>query len=220
MKIFVVVPTFNEEKNIQDVLDNLKKNNYNNIIIIDDASQDETVKLARIAGVKILEHKINRGQGAALQTGTDYAVKNNADIIVHFDGDGQFLAEEIKFLVEPIMYEKIDIILGSRFLKKNKNIPKLKKYIIYPVSKIINTFFTGIKLTDVHCGFRALSKKAAEKININQDGMSHNTEIISQIKKFKLKYREVPVTVIYKEFGQGIKGGLNILKELFFGKFL
>ena len=110
--------------------------------------------------------------------------------------------------------------MGSRFLKKNKNIPKLKKYIIYPVSKIINTFFTGIKLTDVHCGFRALSKKAAEKININQDGMSHNTEIISQIKKFKLKYREVPVTVIYKEFGQGIKGGLNILKELFFGKFL
>jgi len=219
MKIFVVVPTFNEEKNIQNVLSDLKKFDYD-IIVVDDGSQDKTLKLAQIAGVKVLEHKINRGQGAALQTGTDYAVKNNADVIVHFDGDGQFLAEEIKFLVEPIMYEKIDIILGSRFLKKNKNIPKFKKYIIYPVSKIINTFFTGIKLTDVHCGFRALSKKAAEKININQDGMSHNTEIISQIKKFKLKYREVPVTVIYKEFGQGIKGGLNILKELFFGKFL
>ena len=219
MKIFVVVPTFNEEKNIQNVLSDLKKFDYD-IIVVDDGSQDKTLKLAQIAGVKVLEHKINRGQGAALQTGTDYAVKNNADVIVHFDGDGQFLAEEIKFLVEPIMYEKIDIILGSRFLKKNKNIPKFKKYIIYPVSKIINTFFTGIKLTDVHCGFRALSKKAAEKININQDGMSHNTEIISQIKKFKLKYREVPVSVIYKEFGQGIKGGLNILKELFFGKFL
>ncbi|MFH1457102.1 MAG: glycosyltransferase family 2 protein, partial [Patescibacteria group bacterium] len=84
----------------------------------------------------------------------------------------------------------------------------------------INNIFTKIKLTDVHCGFRALSRRAAEKIKIMQDGMSHGTEIISQIKKNKLKYREVPVSVIYKNFGQGVGGGFRILKELIIGKII
>ncbi|MFH1456772.1 MAG: glycosyltransferase family 2 protein, partial [Patescibacteria group bacterium] len=181
-KIFIIIPTFNEAKNIQSVLGDLKQYNYETVVV-DDGSKDNTVQLAKEKGVKVLQHKINRGQGAALQTGNDYALAQDADIIVHFDGDGQFLAEEIKHLVEPIMYENIDVVLGSRFLRRNKSMPKLKKYLIHPVARIINNIFTKIKLTDVHCGFRALSRRAAEKIKIMQDGMSHGTEIISQIKK-------------------------------------
>ncbi len=219
MNIYIIIPVFNEENNIQTTLGDLKQYGYT-IIVVDDGSKDKTVEIVESMNVKVLKHKVNRGQGAALQTGTTYAVQKGADIIVHFDGDGQFLAQEIKDLIEPIKFENLDITLGSRFLKENKGMPWLKKYIIHPVSRVINTIFTRIKLTDVHCGFRALSKQAAEKIYITQDGMSHGTEIISQIKKYGLKYREVPVTVIYKEFGQGIKGGFNILKELLLGKFV
>ncbi|MFH1376849.1 MAG: glycosyltransferase family 2 protein [Candidatus Woesearchaeota archaeon] len=219
MKTFVVIPVFNEEKNIQTTLENLKDYDYS-IVVVDDGSKDNTVQLAKEKNVKVLKHKVNRGQGATLQTGTTYAVQQGADVVVHFDGDGQFLAQEIKDLIEPIKFEDMDVVLGSRFLRENKGMPWLKKYVIHPVSRVINRIFTGVKLTDVHCGFRALSKQAADKINISQDGMSHGTEIISQIKKYGLKFREVPVTVIYKEFGQGIKGGFKIIKELLLGKMI
>ena len=219
MNTYIVIPVFNEEKNIQTTLEDLKQYDYT-IVIVDDGSKDNTVKIVEGMSIKVLKHKVNRGQGAALQTGTTYAVEQGADIIVHFDGDGQFLAKEIKDLIEPIKFEDLDITLGSRFLGANKGMPWLKKYLIHPISRIINTILTGIKLTDVHCGFRALSKQAAQQICITQDGMSHGTEIISQIKRYRLKYREVPITVIYKEFGQGIKGGFNILKELLLGKFV
>ena len=219
MNVYIIIPVFNEEKNIQTTLEDLKQYNYT-IVVVDDGSKDNTAGIVEMMGVKLLKHKVNRGQGAALQTGGGYALSQGADIVVHFDGDGQFLSKEIKDLVEPIEFEDIDIALGSRFLKENKGMPWLKRYFIHPISRVINAIFTGIKLTDVHCGFRALSITAAKKIYITQDGMSHGTEIISQIKKNKLKFREIPITVIYKEFGQGIKGGFKIIKELLLGKMI
>jgi len=258
-QIYIVIPAYNEEKNISQVLESLLKFDYH-LVVVDDGSFDKTYEKAKktfaCAGlltanlssvlnkepnkqsrdVKILRHKINRGQGAALQTGTDYAIKNKADIIVHFDGDGQFLPSEIQQVVEPILSKKADIVLGSRFLTNKKNnkasiccqtkirtnnkMPFLKRYAILPVAKIVNWLLTGIKLTDAHCGFRAMNKLAAGKIRINQDRMSHNTEIVAQIKKHGLKYEEVPVTVIYNEFGQGIGGGFKILKDWFFSKLI
>jgi len=216
--IFIVVPAYNEEKRLASVIKDLQKYHYS-IIVIDDASSDKTWSILSNFDIFKLRHKINRGQGATLQTGTHFALKSGAEIIVHFDGDGQFLTSEIEKSIEPILNSNFDIVLGSRFLKENK-IPFLKRYFILPVSKIINYFLTGLKLTDAHCGFRAMSRQAAQKINITQDGMSHNTEIVAQIKKLKLKYKEVPITVIYHEFGQPISGGFKILKELFLGKLI
>jgi len=215
--IFIIIPAFNEEKHIAQVIENLLEYNYK-IIVIDDCSTDNTFEIAKRFPITVLRHIINRGQGAALQTGTDFAIKNNAEIIVHFDADGQYLVNEIQQTLIPLLNNEVDIILGSRFLQKNKNRPFAKRKIIHPVSRIINKLITGIKLTDAHCGYRVLSNKAAQKIKILQDGMSHNTEITSQIKKNNLKFKEVPVTVIYNEFGQGIGAGFKILKELFLMK--
>lgn len=226
--IFIIIPAYNEAQNISATLDDLLKYNYQ-IVVVDDGSVDNTFDLAKKFSVNVLRHKINRGQGAALATGTFYALNQGAEIIVHFDADGQFLAEEIGVLIEPLIKNKTDVVLGSRFLKKDNQrllaakpnkIPWLKRKIILPIARLINYFFTGLKLSDVHCGLRAMNRLATEKIQVNQDGMAHNTEIVAQIKKHNLRYQEIPVTVIYKKFGQGIGGGIKIIKELIISKII
>jgi len=188
------------------------------LVIVDDHSSDDTFVLAKNTGTPTLHHIINRGQGAALQTGNDYALLHGADIIVHFDADGQFLAEEIKDVVKPILDNQADIVFGSRFLGKKSNLPRFKKNIIMPLAKLINRIFFGINLTDPQNGFRAMSAKVAREIRIENDQMAHCNEIL--IKAFKNKYRiqEVPITVIYHEFGQKFSGGFRIIKDLIYKK--
>jgi polyprenyl-phospho-N-acetylgalactosaminyl synthase len=219
-KIFIVVAAWNEQKRIKQVLKNLLDFGYF-VIVINDGSTDQTEEeILKIKNEKLfyLKHQLNRGQGASLQTGNVFAQSKNADIVVHFDGDGQFLPEEIMPSIQPIIQEGFNFVIGSRFLQKNNGMPFLKKKIIHPVSRIINFFLTGVLLSDAHCGFRAFDRLSLKEIKIIQDGMSHNSEIIAKVKKSKLKFKEVPITVIYHEFGQGIGGGFKILKELFLSK--
>jgi glycosyltransferase involved in cell wall biosynthesis len=216
-KIFIIVPAYNEEEKIAEVLSNLT-NNYENIVVIDDASQDKTTDIIKKFPVTLLEHKINRGQGAALETGNQYAFDNGADIIVHFDADGQFLVNEIEDLIKPIIHEGYDIVLGSRFLEKKSKMPWFKKHVIHFIARIINRIFFGIKMTDPQSGFRAMSVDAARKIEIEQDEMAHCSEILHKAFKYKLKIKEIPMTVIYHRFGNNFSGGLKILKDLIFKK--
>ncbi len=218
-QIYVVIAAYNEELHIGAVLESLLKINKYNIIVVNDGSQDNTAQIVSHYPVILLSHKINRGQGAALATGTQYALSQSADIIVHFDADGQFLASEIEKVIAPIINNKVEVVFGSKFLQAN-SVPLLKKILLIKPAIIFNNLFTGIKLTDVHNGFRALSSEAAKKINIRQDAMAHASEIVAQVKECKLSYQEVPVTVIYKEFGQGLSGGLKILKDLFIKKII
>lgn len=199
MKTFIVIPAYNEEKRIGKVIDDLKKNNYKNIIVIDDGSEDNTFNVAMKKKVTVLQHIINRGQGAALKTGIDYAIKKNADIIINFDADGQFLVSEISKLSTDVISGKADITLGSRFLGSAVNIPLLKK-IVLKIGILVVFFLYGIKITDSQCGFRVMSKKAAQKIEITSDRMEHAGEIFHQIMKKKLKYKEIPVTIIYDNY--------------------
>ena len=216
MKVFVVIPSYNEARHIGAVLQSLKKYDYK-IVVVDDGSRDQTAQISCDLGVTVISHEINRGQGAALYTGTQYALRQGADVIVHFDSDGQFLAEEISKVIAPIIEGKADIVFGSKFLQSNK-IPWQKKYLIIKPAIWLNNFLTGLKLSDVHNGFRAMNRYAAEKIEIKQDAMAHASEIVVQTKKWKLRYQEVPVTIIYHEFGQGFGGGLKILIDLFIRK--
>lgn len=218
-KIFIIIPVWNEEKNISSVLYSLTKN-YENIIIIDDGSNDKTIEIAKQFPVTILNHIINRGQGASLQTGNEYAIKNNADIIVHFDGDGQFLVEEINDLINPIKNEGYDIVFGSRFLEKESKIPWLKKNVLLKVGKIVNKTLFKIKTTDPQSGFRAMTKETAKKIKIEHDQMAHCSEILHKSFKNKLKIKEIPMTVIYNKFGQSFSGGAIIIKDLIIKKIL
>lgn len=213
-----IVPAYNEEKRIAGVIKKLLTI-VEQVVVIDDCSQDKTFFIAKEAGATVLSHKINLGQGASLETGHEYARKIDADCLIHFDGDGQFCVEDILPALDFFKKNNLDILLGSRFLDARTKIPFFKKYFIFPISRIINRFFTGLKLTDVHNGFRILNKTALEKISLKQNRMAHATELIAQIKKHKLNYSEFPVKVIYHEYGQGFSGGLKIIKDLFFGKF-
>jgi len=220
-KIFCIIPAYNEEKNLGKVVADVKKH-CTEVVVIDDCSNDRTTDIAKQAGATVLRHPINRGQGAALQTGNEYALKNQADILVHFDADGQFLAEDIPTGISPILNNEADVVLGSRFLGKDSNMPWSKKYIIMPIARLVNRILFGSNLSDPQNGFRILSRQAAKMIKINNDGSAHCNEILHKIFRYKLRVKEIPITVIYNEFGQSLfggkgrgKGGLRILKDLF-----
>jgi glycosyltransferase involved in cell wall biosynthesis len=232
MKIFCVIPAYNEEKNIKKVLKSVVKY-VDEAVVVDDCSQDNTSREVRKAqvdhkrskdilqkNITLIRHPVNRGQGAALQTGNSYSLAKGADIIVHFDADGQFLAEEIPDLMKPVMEERADACFGSRFLSKKSNLPFFKKNLILPMGKIVNRLFFKIKTTDPQNGFRALSRQAALKIEIEQDKMAHCSEILHKAHKEKLQIKEVPITVIYHEYGQNFNGGIRIIKDIIIKKLI
>lgn len=218
MKIFCVIPAFNEAKNIAEAVSSVKLI-IDNILVVDDGSSDDTAKLAKSAGAIVLKHLVNRGQGAALQTGNEFCQQENADIIIHFDADNQFLAKEIIDIIEPIKKNQADIVFGSRFLGKKSNMPFFKKNIIMPLAKLINHLLK-IKTTDPQNGFRAFNKKTAELIKIENDGMAHCSEILYKAHKLNLKIKEVPITVIYHHFGNNFSGGIRIIKDLILRKII
>ena len=217
--VWIIIPAYNEANNISRVLESLLKQTKN-IVVIDDCSQDQTIALVKKYPVYLVKHQINRGQGAALQTGHDFALKKGAEIVVHFDADGQMQVKDIPKIIEPIIKEQVDVVFGSRFLGAKSKIPWTKKYLILKPAIIFNWLMTGIKLSDVHNGFRALSAKALKKIRLQQDRMAHATEILELIRQADLKYTEVPVEIIYNQYGQGMVGGLKIIRDLILAKIL
>ncbi|HKK54610.1 MAG TPA: glycosyltransferase family 2 protein [Patescibacteria group bacterium] len=217
MKILCVIPAYNEEKNISKTVESAKKY-INDILVINDGSKDKTKELAKEAGAKVLSHIINRGQGAGLETGNEYARRHNYDIVVHFDADGQFLAEEIPDILKPIIEDGYPMSFGSRFLNKKTKMPWFKKHIIMRLAKAMNYIFLGIKTTDPQSGFRAMDKEALKKIKIENDGMAHCSEILAKTHKYGLIFKEVPITVIYNEFGQSLGSGFKTVKDLLINK--
>ncbi len=213
MKKICVIPAYNEAQNINEVINRVRPF-VDEIVVVDDYSKDATATLARQAGATVLRHPINRGQGAALQTGNDYALLAGADIIIHFDADNQFQAEEIPELVKPIEDGQAEAVLGSRFMDKESNLPALKRNLIMPLARLINRLFFNIRLTDPQSGFRVLTRQAAEKIRIKNDGMAHCSEILHQLFSKNIKVVEVPITVVYHEFGQKFSGGVRIIKDM------
>jgi glycosyltransferase involved in cell wall biosynthesis len=226
VKIFCIIPAFNEEENIAEVIKGVKPL-VDRVVVIDDGSTDRTYDLATGAGATVSRHLINRGQGAALETGNEYALAHGADIIVHFDADGQFIPGEIPRLLGPIKRGECDVVLGSRFLSGTPRMPWPKKRIIFPLARVVNKLFFGVDFSDPQSGFRAWRSEALKKIKIENDGSAHCSEILYKIFKTNLKVKEVPITVIYREFGQNFfsgkgrkTGGLRILADLFMGKLL
>jgi len=236
-KTFCIIPAYNEEKTIVEVINQVRPL-VDQVVVVDDGSTDRTFELAKAqvkaAGsdsnnlseprpIAVLRHIINRGQGAALKTGTQYALNYGADIIIHFDADDQFLASDIPNIVKPIQEKSADVVFGSRFLKNNKKnsqMPFLKEYLIMPLAKLVNKTFLGIKLTDPQSGFRAMSAQVARKIDWQQDRMAHCSEILFEVNRANFKIKEVPITVIYHNFGQCFSDGLKILKDLFLAKLI
>ncbi|MDD4271947.1 MAG: glycosyltransferase family 2 protein [Patescibacteria group bacterium] len=216
MRVFCVIPAFNEEKNIKAIINQVRPL-VDCLVIVDDGSTDRTADFTLREGAVLLKHIINRGQGAALRTGTEYCLNNGADIIVHFDADGQFLSQDIEKIAAPIKNNKAQVVFGSRFLnaEHSSEVPFIKKNIIMPLAKAVNRIFFNVNLTDPQSGFRAMSAEAARRIGWRQDRMAHCSEIMFEVKKNNFKVKEVPIRVIYHNFGQSFSGGFKILKELF-----
>jgi glycosyltransferase involved in cell wall biosynthesis len=217
MKTFIVIPAYNEEKSIAKVIKDLKKGGYNDIVVVDDGSKDNTYSAAEKAGADVLRHFINRGQGAALKTGVDYALMQRADMIVTFDADGQHLVSEIKRMTQPIVKGEVDVTLGSRFLDGKTKLP-LKKRMVLKGAVFFMWLMYGIKLSDAHNGFRALSRKAAQKIEIKADRMEHASEIVEEIHKRRMRFKEIPVTIKYTDYsvkkGQSVWNSLRIAARM------
>ncbi|MFH1233556.1 MAG: glycosyltransferase family 2 protein [Patescibacteria group bacterium] len=220
MKITCIIPAYNEAENIVAVINSVKPL-VDEVVVVDDCSKDNTFLLAKQQGVVALKHLINLGQGATLKTGTKYAVRDNADIIVHFDADGQFLAKDIKTVIKPLVAGQADIVFGSRFINKQEYsvvMPAMKKYLLMPLAKLVNKLLFNINLTDPQSGFRAMTRQTAMTINWQQDRMAHCSEILCQAIKHNLRIKEVSIDIIYHHFGQRFFGGVRILIDLFLAK--
>ena len=217
--ILALVPAFNEEKKIAAVVRTLLAK-VNEVVVIDDGSDDATAQEAALAGATVLVHALNRGQGAALETGHQYAREQNAEIIVHFDADGQFDPNDVGRGLVALQETGVDIVLGSRFLEKKSELPWLKRHLVLPFGRLVDRFFGGVRLTDAHNGFRVLNKHALSVLCLTQDRMAHATEIPQLIARHQLSYAELPITVSYHEFGQGPLAGLRVLRDLVWKKLL
>jgi len=223
MKTYIVIPAYNEAKKIALVIRGLKAEGYENIIVVDDGSLDSTFEEAQKENIEVLRHSINRGQGAALQTGINYALFLGADYIVTFDADGQHNPKQIKDLLAPLEKKGYDIAVGSRFLKRDSNTPYVRKLFLKGGALSFRLFY-HVNLTDSHNGFRALTRKAAEKIRITADDSAHASQIVEEIYRNKLKYKEVPVTITYTDYsikkGQRTKVAFKIISRMIIDKFL
>ncbi len=209
-KIFIVIPAFNEASVIQSVIREIKNAGYENIIVVDDGSTDKTHACAtKLIGKNALRHKINRGKGAATKTGIEAAKLLDADIIVTLDGDGQHDPTDIKNLIAPIVKNRIDVALGTRLLNP-KGMPWYK-ILHNKIGNFITWYLFGLWVTDSQSGFRAYSKKAAEKINTLGDRYEYESEVIREIYIHKLTFREIPIQVRYTKYSMG-----KVQKQSFF----
>jgi glycosyltransferase involved in cell wall biosynthesis len=220
--VWIIVPAHNEGQRLHRTLQGLCER-YANVVVVDDGSGDDTAAVAHGHPVWVLRHLINCGQGAALQTGIDFALRRGAAILVTFDADGQHAAEEIERLVEPVRTGKVDVVLGSRFLGETVGMPGTR-WLILKLGVLFTRVFSGIRVTDTHNGLRALSRAAAQTIRITQNHMAHASEILDQIRFRKLRFCEVPVTIRYSTAalakGQSSWNAMRIVGELILGRFI
>ncbi len=217
--IVAIVPAYNEEKRIGSVVRSLLQQ-VDRVVVIDDCSSDQTYEEAYSAGAVVLRHKINRGQGAALETGHEYARRVGAQYVAHFDGDGQFDAADIQNAYQHLQKNSVDIVFGSRYLDEKSTLPWFKRCIIHPVGRVVDRLFGGLRLSDAHNGFRFMNRTALETLRLRQDRMAHASEIPVLVRKHRLRYSEIPVTVTYHEYGQSALSGFQVVQDLVVGRFL
>ncbi len=188
------IPTFNEEGVIEKVIEKTL-HHVDKVIVCDDGSSDNTAQKAKDAGAHVLIHEKNLGKGAAMKTLFEYVKKNQADIIVTIDGDGQFLPEEIPQLIIPILEKKADIVIGYRF-EDNEEMPAYRKFGNKMLDKMTN-LATDLPFRDTQSGFRAYTKNAIEQIEFITNGFGADSEILVSASKKGLKISERKVTVLY-----------------------
>jgi len=208
---FIVIPAYNEGTVIASVIRDVQKEGWKNCIVVDDGSTDITYPEAKKTGVIVLRHTLNRGKGAAVKTGFEAAKKLNANCTVTIDADGQHNPKDIKRLVE-LLNKGNDVILGVRNFNE-KHIPRFKV-----LGNYIGNFFTwmlyGVWVTDSQSGIRAYNRKALESIVIYNDRYEFETEIVREISRNNLTWKEIPITVRYTSYDQNKKNKQSLMSAI------
>jgi len=209
-KTFAVIPGYNEEKSIGKVVKETKKY-ISDVVVVDDGSRDSTSLQAEKQGAIVLKHVINIGKGAALKTGCDYAIKNGAAKIVVLDADTQHEPSSIPLFLNAL--EEADVALGRRGL--NKNMPFVFRFGNWFINKTTKLLY-GLSLHDTQCGYRAFTAEAYKKIKWKSSSYSMESEMIANIGKRKLKYKEIPIKTIYadKYKGTTVIDGIKIILNM------
>jgi len=195
MKITIGMPAYNEEGNIENIVNKLKKK-YDSILVCDDGSTDATNEILKRLDVNVIEHEKNLGYGAAINSIFKESVNIDSDILVTFDADGQHRIEDIDRLIEPILEDSSDIVIGSRFLDNKTTIPNYRKFGIKIITEVTNVSIKK-KITDSQSGLRAYNKDVLKQISPSELGMGISTEILIKASSKGLRIIEVPITVIY-----------------------
>lgn len=217
---FIVIAAYNEGGAIEAVAREAREH-YPNVVVVDDGSTDDTYQAACRGARFVLRHVVNRGQGAALQTGIAFALRKGAAYIVTFDADGQHRTEDVRKMLEPIARGECDITLGSRFLGEAVGLPASRRLTL-KAAILFTRVFNRVRLTDAHNGLRGFSRRAAERIDMRLDRMAHASEIIDQIRYTGLAYKEVPVQIRYTDYslakGQSSRQAFKIVFHYLIGK--
>jgi len=216
--ICIVIPAYNEEAVIGEVVKGIINCGYKDIIVIDDGSTDHTYDNARNAGATAYRHKINRGKGAAVKTGLIASKITKAQVVVTMDGDGQHDPLDINKVIEPIVSGNIDVVLGTRmFIFKDISFHKV---LANKMANFLTRVLTGMWVSDSQSGFRAFDVKALDVLHDVGDKYEYDSEIIRQIARNGLKCKEVPIRVYYTEYSlnkkhkQGIVNGVKTVYRL------
>lgn len=219
--VAIIIPAYNEGSAVVDAIGKIPKE-FPNIICVDDGSTDSTARQVVTTRATLVRHSVNLGQGAAIQTGIDYALLNSQiEYFVTYDADGQHQIKDVEKMLKFICGHNVDIVLGSRFLGTAENIGKLKRFILKLAVRFSNAS-TGVKLTDTHNGLRVFNRKVAGGLQLQMADFAHASEIIDRIAEKKYVYKELPVTILYTDYsrskGQSIINAVNIGFDILLGK--
>jgi len=196
LHITIGIPAYNEERNIAKLIVKLQKIT-DKIIVCNDGSSDLTSEIAEKMGAIVINHPKNLGYGAGIRSIFLKAKEIDSDILVTFDADGQHRVEDIQTVVEPIIKNEADVVIGSRFLGNNKEVPGYRKAGIKTITSVTNTAMDS-KITDSQSGFRAYNKRALKDVVPSDYGMGVSTEILIKANKMGFKIKEVPITILYE----------------------
>jgi len=217
--VWIVIPAFNEAAVIGDVIADVRSV-FNHVVCVDDGSTDGTGEIARRAGAHLVRHPTNLGQGAAIQTGVEYARKQpGAQLFATFDADGQHRVKDLAAMIERLGAGDVDVVIGTRFAQPDGNRPPLLKRIVLQTAARLSRRGRRLGLTDTNNGLRVFNKKVADRLDITMSGMSHANEFIMLIDENHWRVAEEPVEVLYTKYskskGQPLLNGVNIIFDGF-----
>lgn len=213
--VWIVIPAYNEASVIAEVVADVRAV-FPNVVVVDDGGRDDTGDRAFAAGAHVVRHPVNLGQGAAIQTGVEYArSRPGAQFFVTFDADGQHQVKDVVRMLDRLRAEDLDIVIGTRFADRPPDRMPMLKRLLLPIVAKLSRSSRQLHLTDAHNGLRVFNKTVADGLNLTMNGMSHASEFVALIVENQWRIAEQPVHILYTDYsmskGQPLVNGVNII---------